>query len=705
MNLVRRVQRGLRKPPRVIAQRLWAELRARAERYLAPRRARAWDITWLLTHLGAASLPALWDRLGARGFPAVIAAVDGFSDRTCCGDDAARIFAAAERAMAGEIDLLGSGPVRLGRPVAWNRDFKTGHSWPNAYSRDIAYNNPERSSDVKTAWELSRMQWLIPVGQAYVLSGDVRYAEAVKEYLSEWIAANPYAGSVNWSCTMEAALRIVVFVWFFHVFKDSTPWADESFRARFLTALFLHGDYTDRHIERSDINGNHYTADAAGLVFAGLFFGDGELPRRWLDVGWHTLETEIQTQVYPDGVDFEMSTAYHRLVLELFLAPVMYAGWHGISPSTTYRDRLRAMSGFVDAYSKPDGLAPLWGDADDARVLPFGGQHLNDHRYLAPLVAYATGAETPAPCPPEVAAELFWWLGADAVRQTSSSRSASLDSRVFADGGFVVLRADSPSGVVDSSHVFIDCGPIGLAGRGGHGHNDCLAFEAVLGGARLITDCGAYLYTASYEWRNRFRGNHFHSTPMVDGAEQNRFISEQFLWNMHYDAKPTVRRFVSDRRFDHLEASHEGYMRLPQPVRPVRIWCLDKVKHRLRVEDRFEGVGKHDFRVPYHLDPSLEVGVILGGSLRVSDGDRRYRIEWLDSGLWEAQLEDGWVSERYGVKRANKVLVFRRSGPSAPLAVAFVRDDESAGETQDWLAGRIDAADHTRLSSVQAMVA
>ncbi len=29
-------------------------------------------------------------------------------------------------------------------------------------------------------------------------------------------------------------------------------------------------------------------------------------------------------------------------------------------------------------------------------------------------------------------------------------------------------------------HVFIDCGPLGLAGRGGHGHNDCLAFEAVL---------------------------------------------------------------------------------------------------------------------------------------------------------------------------------------------------------------------------------
>ena len=54
-------------------------------------------------------------------------------------------------------------------------------------------------------------------------------------------------------------------------------------------------------------------------------------------------------------------------------------------------------------------------------------------------------------------------------------------------------------------HVFIDAGPVGMKGRGGHGHNDCLSFEAVLDGVPLIVDSGAYVYTASVEWRNRFR--------------------------------------------------------------------------------------------------------------------------------------------------------------------------------------------------------
>ena len=77
---------------------------------------------------------------------------------------------------------------------------------------------------------------------------------------------------------MEAALRILSWTWFFRVFHGSRAWADSVFRERFLCALYLHGDFTDRHFEISDVNGNHCTADGAGLAFAGLFFGAGQGP-------------------------------------------------------------------------------------------------------------------------------------------------------------------------------------------------------------------------------------------------------------------------------------------------------------------------------------------------------------------------------------------------------------------------------------------
>jgi len=230
-------------------------------------------------------------------------------------------LARAEKALAHRVDLLGSGPKELGAQIDWHTDFKTGLSWPPRYFADIDYNNPDRPSDVKVPWELSRLQWLMPAGQAFLLTRDDRYAAGARDVLEQWMEANPCGGSVNWSCTMEAALRIFSWTWFFHVFHDAPSWCNPDFRFRFLRALYLHVEFTDRHIERSDVNGNHYTADAAALVVGGLFFGEGQGPQRWQQEGWRILCEEMPRQVFPDGVDFEASVPYHRLVAELFLWP------------------------------------------------------------------------------------------------------------------------------------------------------------------------------------------------------------------------------------------------------------------------------------------------------------------------------------------------------------------------------------------------
>ena len=117
------------------------------------------------------------------------------------------------------------------------------------------------------------------IGRLYLEIGNYghdRYAACIRELLEDWIAANPYAWSVNWACAMEPALRILCWTWLFHACNAAPSWQDEGFQATFLRALHLHGEFTERNLEHSDINGNHYTTDAAGLVTAGLFFGKGE---------------------------------------------------------------------------------------------------------------------------------------------------------------------------------------------------------------------------------------------------------------------------------------------------------------------------------------------------------------------------------------------------------------------------------------------
>src|SRR3712207_4320923 len=88
-----------------------------------------------------------------------------------------------------------------------------------------------------------------------------------------------------------------------------------------------------------------------------------------------------------DGADFEASTGYHRLVLELFLYSFILCRENNIEIDKRYWQKLRQMFEYVRAYVKPDGLAPLVGDTDSGRVMPVRQRAANDHAYLLSLGA------------------------------------------------------------------------------------------------------------------------------------------------------------------------------------------------------------------------------------------------------------------------------------------------------------------------------
>jgi len=623
------LRRALRKPPQVLIRRLAQEVRAEADRFFAPRRANALGDRVLLECTEASSLSELWNRLASRPFVCPI--VPDSPNRE-------RILEGADRAMNHRVDLLGSGPKSLGQKIDWHTDFKTGLNWTPAFFRGIDYNNPERPSDVKVAWELSRMQWLIPVAQAFHLTRSEPFAAFILKTIDDWISSNPYASSVNWACTMEAALRILTWTYLFHACNSSIAWRDTAFQSRFLRALYLHADFTERYIERSDVNGNHFTADAAALVFAGLFFEKGKTPERWLQIGWTELNSELPRQVFSDGVDFEGSVAYHQFVYEFFQLPAVYREKCGLATPPEYRQRLSAMESFIQAFTRPDGSIPLWGDADDGHALPVRCSRLLD-------------------------------------------ASPKVESVAFPLGGFYIMRNGG-------DHVFIDCGPVGMAGRGGHGHNDCLAFEAVLNGAHLVTDCGAYVYTASYEERNRFRSTAFHNTPRIDGVEINRFVSPDNLWSLRNEAVPEIRRWEPGATHDQFQGTHSGYMKLANPVRPVRTIVLDHTRHALLLHDGFEGSGDHAFEIPIHLAPGVSAHADSANRMRLSVPDnsgksREFILQWSPVADWTLHVEAGRCSPSYGVAVPIVRLAFRREGTPRPLTVVLTPAESAADTT--WI--------------------
>lgn len=659
--VVSKIGRGLRKPPRYVAERAWHELVSRLEKYRAPARARSLSGEALARQAGHPSVAALWQALAERTAPVELDLSSEALDAIAPGETA-RLIASAERAMAHQVDMLGSGLVDLGPSIDWHRDFKSGMRFEPAFCKDIAYNDLDKPNDVKLPWELSRMQWMIPLGQAYRLTGDERYAAEVRALVSHWIDENPVAYSVNWACTMDVALRGISWVWFFFAFAQSPAWADAGFRSRFLAMLYQHGDFISRHLEKADVNGNHYTADAAGLAMLGLFFGKIGNAEGWADLGWDILSTELPRQVFPDGVDFEASVPYHRLVQELFLYPALYRMRCGLPVEEAYRERLLAMARFTEAYSREDGSVPLWGDADDARTLPFKQDIVNDHRYLIGLAGLMFDDAALIDTFHGPRQEIAWMLGAEAAAQLSAVRSAAACSAAFPAGGFFILRDER-------NHVFIDCGDLGLAGRGGHGHNDILSFEAMLDGVHLITDCGAYLYTADYRERNHFRSTAYHNTPRVDGEEINRFIRPDYLWVLRNDARPTVGAFETGAAQSRFSGSHGGYARLASPLVIERTFVLDHQKCSLSIEHRFVGNDAHRVEVPFHLAPGVEPIDIERGNVRLRAGSRTFTLSW-DSDDWECSEGEARVSPTYGVVAPIRRLLLSNAR-AAPLTIVL----------------------------------
>ena len=620
-----------------------------------PLRVYKFKTAGLHTKLGYGSLDEMWRSLMSMTRP--FSVEEKVLRRVLEKTDA--VFERAESAIQHRVDLLGSGFVDLGAQIDWTRDYKSGDRWPNRFHRRIKYGTPERRSDVKFPWEVSRFQWVLPLGQAYVLTGEERFAESARVLLEDWIDRNPYGYSVNWAVTMEPAIRVVSFVWLFYALARSAAWSGVAFRKKLLEAIYLHGDFVERNLEKSDVNGNHYTANAMGLVVCGAFFGARDRAKTWLESGKRALEEEIVKQVYEDGVDFEGSVAYHRLVSECFLIAAMYLRVAGLPVSATYDARLRSMAEFTAAYTRSDGSTPLWGDADDGRAIPFGSQSITDHRYLVSAIAAYLGDPALANLVEDDSDECAWLFGEAAVHPRGPRREAV--STPFRHGGFFVMRNDQ-------DHVFIDCGPIGLAGRGGHGHNDLLSFEASIGGRRLVTDCGCFLYTSNYEERNLFRSTPCHNTPRLDGAEINR-IDSNLLWVLHDDAAFRVLEWSSTRQCDTFSGAHDGYRRLRFPVTVYRRIVLTHETHTLAISDTFEGAGEHDVETPVHLFPGVSASTIGDSSAVLLANGRRFLVEWRSSEPWSFSIEGAKIAPSYGVTQNSRKLVWRRSGQLVDLNV------------------------------------
>jgi hypothetical protein len=561
---------------------------------LATRGARARGRrTWLRYRPLSVSPSELYEALGGPSvelptFPAVAAFERQLEDSR------AELLAVAERVAGHTFDLLGSGPTDLGPKIDWALDFKSGRRWPLDHISRLPQVYPDRS-DIKVPWELSRFQHLPGLAAAYRLTGEQRWLDEIGAQLDDWIAANPVEFGPNWSCTMDVAIRGANWVATLALLGEDAaraPWFK-----RTLSSLLLHGRFIRTHLEWAEVRGNHYLSDVVGLLYVAAPFAKGREGRAWAEWAAAEVVAELGHQVREDGCDHEASIPYHRLVTELFVCGLQAADAlvPGSVPPAAH-ERLRKMLRFVADYTRPDGLAPQVGDADDGRFLPLGDYGRTEFRSHLHLFAQAGEEFEPA-----------------------------TGDAAYPHGGYWIMRRGE-------LYAIVRCGDVGVGGRGSHAHNDALSFELALGDQPLVVDPGSYLYTADPRERDRFRSTAFHSTLQLDGEEQNP-IGEEALFAMEdrRHAEPlewTPGAFVG---------RHHGF---PGAIHHRRI----ELATELTVTDTVSSDDEHEAQWTFPLAPCEAKAHDDHVTATFPSG---VTLELAGEGLAFA-VEEGWLSPSYG---------------------------------------------------------
>jgi hypothetical protein len=476
--------------------------------------------------------------------------------------------------------------------------------------------------DIRALWEPARLQHVTLLLAWLQQHPDAPDAIPVKEFagteIMQWLADNPFLRGPHYLSAMECGLRLPLFFYALKSLDNLTSGDTETI----LNAVFLHAWWIEKNLSLFSSLGNHTVCEALGLVYAGGMHRQTESGQRWLKTGINLLEQELPHQILADGGPAEQSFGYHRFVLDIYCLAISFLEINDLRNCDDFKERLLLGEEFFASFRDLSGHFPALGDYDDGYAIAPG---LSPQRLIP-------------------------------IEQRSACQT-------FETSGYTIIRGSG-----DTLLTF-DHGPLGMAPLYNHGHADALSVTLSVGGIPFLVDSGTYRYNGVPLYRRYFKGTRAHNTVTVDGVDQARQLTG-FVWG-----NPCAGRLEQIVEMEWgllIEASHDGYDRLENPVRHIRS-ILNGQDGSCQITDYFRGSGSHSFELNYHFHPEVTLTEKDGGWMAERNGNR-IRIE-LEKGRFHLHQGEenpplGWYSQAYNLKVPSPVLQVVRNG--APTEVTFV---------------------------------
>jgi len=509
--------------------------------------------------------------------------------------------------------------------------------------------------DREWPWQFNRHSAWRALGQAWLATGDDKYADKWVELMRDWVATNPPGTSYSWR-TIEAGIRANSWLRVFFSLLDAPAFTGRD-QAIMLNSLADHAEFLmpAGHFHSGS---NWGLIESQGLLTVALFLPEFKDADDWRETAWARIQGEIEAEVYPDGAQVELTPSYHSGVASMFLNISRLVTEAGLEAPAPYLERLEKMYEFLMYLCKPDGTYPMLGDA-----WPGGSSgHLR------------TGRDV-------FAREDMAWLLTDGAE----GKPPADISHSFPNANYHVMRSAWLD--EDARWLLFDTAPWG----GGHQQPDNLMVILYAFETTLLPDSGSYLYYGA--GRAEHARTNSHSTLTVDDTNQNHSPGHLEAWH-------------TDDIMDFADGWHEGYPGITSRrrvlfARPDYWALLDTVS-----ATGDEGAGDHTVDQCFQCAPG-ELTLAGDAATLISDAGPGLSVASLRTSDAQAENVDGWVSYKYTERERRPILRIRREGelPASYLTILMpfkdapvefaVRELPLANPSPDAAVVEIRFADHT----------
>ena len=489
---------------------------------------------------------------------------------------------------------------------------------------DWAHTGPR--DDQEWAWGVNRHYPVRDLLNYYLETGNTEYVQAIDELIKDWVLSSLPYPAVKSSTAMwrglEASFRVKVWAQVFYGLMKHESLSPAT-RLLLLSSLPEHAHYA-KHFHAK---GNWLTMEMSGLATAAAAWPEFREAPEWLEYAKARMTESLAEQIYPDGVQTELTSHYHFVALRNFDEFKQILTEIDEPLSDVYTDQLVSMWNYLAYSMRPDGFGPMNNDSD---------RDFNRERVLKAASQYDR---------PD------WQFVAS--NGTSGGAPKTGSSAVFPHAGQVIMR----SGFEQDAHwAFFDVGPWGS----GHQHNDKLHLSISAYGRDLLVDAGRFAYRGAIAdtFRSYARGSHSHNVVLIDGKGQaaGPKVSEAPISESSYQLAEA---------FDYATSSFSDFHRLKGRVTHTRSVCYVRGDYWI-VVDHIATDRPRDIQVLWHWHPDNNVQLQPNQLVATANTRGNLRIAPIGKRTWDINLIrgqrnpniQGWYSERYNEYEAATASIY-----------------------------------------------